>query len=107
MNAVVQRWSLLQSRNYITKAASQNRWFGWEYNRVEELRQQTGDDFYLILYGAEEDETDFFVIPYDAVRHVLTEDTLVKGEAYTERRRWMGRVHKRTNNLRLSACDTS
>jgi hypothetical protein len=106
MNVVVQRLSQLEGRNYVVKAASQNRWFGWEYNRVEELRKQTGDDFYLIFYGAEDDEKDFFVIPYSAVRHALTESSLVKGEAYTERRRWMGRIRAKTNNLKLSGSAT-
>jgi predicted restriction endonuclease len=106
MNAVVQRLSQLESRAYVVKAASQTRWFGWEYNRVKELRQQTGDEFYLILYGAEDDENDFFVIPYSAVSHALTESSLVKGEAYTERRRWMGRIRAKTNNLKLSGSET-
>jgi hypothetical protein len=107
MNAVVQCLRQLRSRNYVIKAASTNRWFGWEYNRVEDLRQQTGDEFYLILYGAHDDKTDFFVIPYEAVRHLLTEATLVKGETYTERRRWMGSVGQDTNRLKLSSSDTT
>lgn len=62
MNAVVSRLAQLERRNCVVQAASENRWFGWESNRVEELREQTGDDFCLILYG-DEDETDCFVIP--------------------------------------------
>jgi hypothetical protein len=67
---------------------------------MQRKRQATGDDFYLILHGSPDRETDFFVIPYEAVRHVLTEDTLADAKEGVNRRRWIGTI--RQKRLKIS-----
>jgi hypothetical protein len=101
MNAVVQRLSQLKSRNYVLPARGADYWFGWEASRVNEIRQATGDEFYLILYGSETDEKDFFVIPYEAVQHVLTEANLTHyAGKQANRRRWVGKIRKQKLKFR-------
>jgi hypothetical protein len=99
MNAVVQNMVQLKRRNYVLKAKSAKHWFGWDYNRVEKLRQQSGDDFYLILYW---DDT-FFIIPYETVKHILKKAPFVEGAAHTKRRRWDGTINTKTNKLKLNS----
>src|SRR5215831_1941754 len=105
MNAVVQRLHQLEDRNYVRKAGTpyKNYWHDWSFSEMQRKRQATGDDFYLIIYGSSNSETDFFVIPYKAVKHVLTEGTLVAGREGDNRRRWIGTI--RGMRLKISHAD--
>jgi hypothetical protein len=105
MNTVKQRLSQLKNRNYVRKAdPEENYWFDFSSRQVDKRRQTTGDEFYLILYGSPSVETDFFVIPYEALKHVLTEDNLVEPQEGDNRKRWIGNI--RNNKLKITHSNT-
>ena len=65
-------------------------WFGFEASVISDYRERFADDFNLILAGAKEDELDFFVFPYEDVRHLLTNETITEHDG--GRRRWIGSI---------------
>jgi hypothetical protein len=97
MNAIIQLRDVLEERNYVRKAdpARQNYWHDWSWGPMEKKREATGDDFFLILYGSPDKDDDFFVIPYPAVKHVLTDETLAEVSSGFDRRRWVGTIRNR------------
>jgi hypothetical protein len=104
MNAVKQRMSQLKNRNYVRKAdPEENYWFDFYSRQVDRRRLATGDDFYLILYGSPYVETDFFVIPYEALNRVLTKNNLVVPQEGDTRKRWVGNI--RSNKLKIRHSD--
>lgn len=108
MNAVVQRMSQLSGRNYVVKATIKEGWHHWFHNwyagQIESRCEETGGDFYLIVYGSETDEKDFYVFPYDAVKHAFTDENLHKEPKYPNRRRWIGQI--RNGKFFLAVRDT-
>jgi hypothetical protein len=105
MNAVKARLSQLKVRNYVRKAKpEEDYWFDFARRKLNKIRQIAGDELFLILYGSSSAEEDFFVIPYEALKHVLTEDNLVEAKPGDHRVRWIGRI--RDNKLAITHSGT-
>ena len=90
MNWVKANREKLAANNYVRKAhARTNYWLDLSSRRLDYYRQLTNDNFNIIIYGDENIETDFYIIPYDELRHLLTEDSFAKSDG---RRRWIGNI---------------
>ena len=94
----------LRTFNYIRKADPLARyWFDFAESRLTEYQIANPGGFNLVLAGAPEQETDFFVIPFGQLASVLTDSNLVSDR--NGRRRWIGDV--RSNRLRITHSKTA
>lgn len=90
MNWVKVNRERLAVNNYVRKAdAKTNYWLDLSYGRISYYRQLTNDSFNIIIYGDENVETDFYIIPYEELKHLLTEVSFAKGD---KRKRWIGNI---------------
>jgi putative restriction endonuclease len=99
LNLVHRDRKQLSQANYIRKAdPDADYWVGFEESIVQRYKHERGDEFNLIIAGDESTEGDFFVIPYLAVKHMLSDDTIT--EHVGGRRRWIGSI--RNSELKSS-----
>ena len=91
MNYVLKNRSALASKHYIRKAdPGCDYWFDFSKTKLNQYIEKHGEDFCLIILGAPGVSDDFYTIPYQKVKHMLTETTLsndVRGRV-----RWVGIV---------------
>jgi hypothetical protein len=95
-NAALLNKALLDARNPGVKSGNPETTYphAWNFTEIQQWREASGDDFYLIIHGSPSEADDFFVIPFRAVKHVLTEDTLVRPAPPDTRRRWWFNIRK-------------
>jgi hypothetical protein len=88
VNYALKNKTRLSKRNYFRKADPRaNYWFDFSKGKLEEYKAQFGNNFNLILAGAEDDRSDFFVIPFSAVSHLFSPSTI-----QDTRDRWVGSI---------------
>lgn len=98
MNAVDQKLTDLKGKNYVRKASPKNNyWFSFYVGKMQTMTNRFGNGFFLIIHGAQDVDDDYFVIPYDRVKHILTDGntTKIDGEskdANTRTPRWSGNI---------------
>lgn len=92
-NLVLRERAVLAERNYIRKAdPSVDYWFDFADRKLQKYVSRLGENFNLVIVGSASSETDFFAIPFPAVRHMLTADSLAEAKAGDHRRRWIGNI---------------
>ena len=90
MNWVKENRNQLAINNYVRKAdAKTNYWLDLSEGRIDHYRELTSDTFNIIIYGDEDIETDFYIILFEELKHLLLENTFAKSEG---RRRWIGNI---------------
>ncbi|MDV3859125.1 hypothetical protein CMT88_13595 [Elizabethkingia anophelis] len=90
MNWIKNNRDLLSINNYVRKAdAKTNYWLDLSEGRINHYRELTNENFNIIIYGNENIETDFYIIPFEELRHLLHENNFSKDEG---RRRWIGNI---------------
>lgn len=83
----------LSARNYIRKAdPEQGYWVDFSATPLQELRSRHGSAFGLIIHGNPQTAMDFYVIPFAAVAHMFTDDTMARGK--DGRRRWIATIRE-------------
>lgn len=90
---------ILEKQNYILKAdSSTDYWFALAENKVQDYRVQTRDNFNIIVFGNEEIETDFYIIPFK-----FLSDILIKKNLYTKnnRNRWVADIKNQKIKFRV------
>lgn len=90
MNWVKENRDCLAINNYVRKAdAKTNYWLDLSEGRINYYRNLTSDNFNIIIYGNENLETDFYIIPFEELKHLLLENNFARSEG---RRRWIGNI---------------
>lgn len=90
MNWVKENRNQLAINNYVRKAdAKTNYWLDLSEGRINHYGELTNDTFNIIIYGDEDIETDFYIIPFEEIKHLLVENNFAKSEG---RRRWIGNI---------------
>jgi hypothetical protein len=92
MNAAFRLRAYLEPRHYVRQARAINYCFDFAFRQVEKRRAAYGDNFCLILHGRANEEDDYFVIPYAAIKHLLTKENLSGHAPKYPKIRWMGAV---------------
>jgi hypothetical protein len=101
MNWVKENRELLEKSNYVLKAdTSSNYWFGISQKKIIEYKSKLGQDFNLILFGSDQEEGDFYIIPYIDIQDLLIEKNLYVFEG--GRKRWVGDIRNNTLRIRNS-----
>jgi 5-methylcytosine-specific restriction endonuclease McrA len=85
----------LSERHYVRKAGTADYWFDFRHNKLEQYRQQFGDNFCLVLYGSETVD-DSYILPYAQVKHLFLDDYIDK------RKRWVGSIRGTLLDIRNS-----
>lgn len=81
MNWIKENRDQLAINNYVRKAdAKTNYWLDLSEGRINHYRELTSDNFNIIIYGDENIETDFYIIPFEELKHLLLENNFAKSE---------------------------
>lgn len=101
MNWVKANREQLEQSNYVLKAdVSSNYWFGVSQKKLDEYRTIFDSKFNIILFGSEENEGDFYCLPFITIQDLLTEDNLYFFEG--KRKRWVGDIRNHILRIRNS-----
>jgi hypothetical protein len=101
MNWVKANREKLEQSNYVLKAdISSNYWFGISQKKLNNYNTQFDSNFDIVLFGSEEDEGDFYRLPFIAIQDLLTEDNLYFFEE--KRKRWVGDIKNHILRIRNS-----
>lgn len=89
----------LNENNYVRKADPQNRYF-FDFSKsvMDRYIDKLGEQFNLVIYGSENINDDFYVLPFGAFRHIFNENNLA--DSKKGRRRWVGTIM--FNELRVT-----
>jgi hypothetical protein len=78
-NWVLANRDTLADRHYTMKAdRSRNYFFNLRPGVLNQLARTYGNDFCVIIAGHEDNENDFWAIPFDRIAHLFTDETLTK-----------------------------
>ena len=90
-NLVLRNRKHLAHGNYVRKASPDtDYWFGIDESQIKKLIAKHGTHFFLVIAGAKDDATDFFIIPYIQVKPLLTRQ--IATISHDGRRRWYAKV---------------
>jgi hypothetical protein len=98
VNAVEVNLSDLKDRNYVRRADPKvGYWFSFYVRKMQTMTSRFGDDFFLIVCGAQDIDNDYFVIPYKRVRDVFINENTTgidsnAKDAKTRTPRWSGNI---------------
>jgi len=109
MNWLEENIKELSKNNYVRRASAKtNYWLDLSNSRIEYYKNIFTSNFNIIIYSSDSEEIDFYAIPYDELKHFLTEQNF-SGSKDDTRRRWVGNIinHKiqlgsTTNRLNIS-----
>ncbi len=103
MNWVKVNREHLNQHNYVLKAnTNSGYWFGIWYKKLNSYSARFNSDFNIILFGSEDIDGDFYVIPYSSIQDLLTEDTLY---SFDVGKRWVGDIHHHILKFRNSTIE--
>jgi len=101
MNWVKANRKQLEQSNYVLKAdTGSNYWFGISQTKLNDYRTLFDSNFNVILFGSEDDEGDFYILPFLAIQDLLTEQNLYFFEG--KRKRWVGDIRNHILRIRNS-----
>lgn len=109
MNWVKENRAKLEQSNYVLKADNtSNYWFGISQKKLDYYRTQFGLDFNIILFGSDDEEGDFYVLPFSVIQDLLITKNLYIFEE--KRLRWVGDIRNhslriRNSNIERNICD--
>jgi predicted restriction endonuclease len=103
MNWVKANRENLTLRNYVLKANTQSGyWFGIWKKKLEGYQSLFKSDFNIILFGSENDETDFYTIPFSAIKDLLKLENLY---SFQGSQRWVGDIRNHILKFRHSTIE--
>ena len=98
VNAVAANLNDLKDRNYIRKADPKvGYWSSFYVRKMQTMISRFGNDFFLIVHGAQDIDKDYFVIPYERVKNVFVDENTTgvntqAKDAKTRTPRWSGNI---------------
>jgi hypothetical protein len=94
-NKIIQSEAILKNRHYLRKAKPTNDyWVSFYAQIIEDYTSKFIDDFSLVIYGDENEEFDFYAIPFASMKSLLTDKNYDP-----HYRRWILTIHD--NELRI------
>jgi len=67
-------------RYYVKNATSPTKWTGFEASVIEKLKKSFGVDFFLVIWTDEQEENDFFNIPFRKLESFFKDEYKTKGK---------------------------
>jgi len=98
MNWVKKNRQVLEIDNYVLKAdTTSNYWFGVSQQKLDDYRLKYNTEFHIILFGSDDNEGDFYTIPFLAIQDLLIEENLY---SFDGRKRWVGDIRNHILRIR-------
>ena len=66
--------------NYVLKGNPKNKWVGFQESVLIDLSITFNDDFNIVIWTDEEDETDYYCIPFKVVKYLFAEEHKTTGK---------------------------
>ena len=66
--------------NYILKASAHNKWSGFQESVIIDLSNKFDDNFNIVIWTDEQNEDDYYCIPFKSVRHLFSEEHKTTGK---------------------------
>lgn len=66
--------------NYVLKGNPKNKWVGFQETVLIELIQLFGDSFNIVIWTDEQNDDDYYCIPYNAVKHLFIDEHKTTGK---------------------------
>lgn len=98
-NYIHKNRDLLKRSHYLLLTNAEQYWFNASPGRLQDYRQQYGDDFCLVLYRYGPDN-DCYIIPFKALKQLLISEYLVPVKTS---QRWHGSIKE--DILRIRTAD--
>src|SRR5450631_2853116 len=76
--------------NYVLKASAANKWSGFQKSVITKLSTSFGEDFNIVIWTDEQNENDYYCIPFKKVKQVFVEEHKTTGK-YPDR--WTAVIH--------------
>lgn len=92
VNAVIEHMDDLTGLNYVRKAdPKRNYWLDFSQAKMNEKVSNSGGSFFIIVHGSNDDDSDYFVVPYRDIEGVFTPHNLTKDRNRSPR--WTGNIY--------------
>lgn len=65
--------------NYVLKASADNKWSGFQESVITKLTNSFGDHFNIVIWSDEENENDYYCIPYIVLKHLFIDEHKTTG----------------------------
>lgn len=92
MNWIEENIKRLSINNYVRRASAKtNYWLDLSNGRIQYYQNKYNNNFNIIIYSSDSSQTDFYIIPYNELRHLLVEQNF-SGSKDDNRRRWVGNI---------------
>jgi hypothetical protein len=79
----------LENRHHIRRANNGTYWFQCYKDNIEFYRGRYNDDFYLIIVGSDQKVDDYYIIPFNYVKHLFRSDNI---NTSGNKPRWCGDI---------------
>ncbi len=66
--------------NYVLKASAENKWSGFQNSVITKLTSSFGDNFNIVIWSDEQNENDYYCIPFREVKHVFVDKHKTTGK---------------------------
>ncbi|ERM82240.1 hypothetical protein P872_18835 [Rhodonellum psychrophilum GCM71 = DSM 17998] len=66
--------------NYILKASSDNKWSGFQESVILKLTTTFGEKFNIVIWTDQQDENDYYCIPFKVLKHLFVEKNKTTGK---------------------------
>lgn len=66
--------------NYVLKASANNKWSGFQESVIINLSNAFNDDFNIVIWSDEQNQDDYYCIPFKVVKHVFAQEHMTTGK---------------------------
>ena len=99
-NLILKYRSVLEDKNYVASGQANNYWFNFYSGKLlTNYQNRYGEDFNLIIYGSDNDEKDFYIIPFSYVKNIFVKSNWDEGVA-RRKERWQGYITNHILNIK-------
>ncbi len=75
----IKNWSE-GGNNYVLKGNPKNKWVGFQETVLSALSKSFGDKFNIVIWTDEQNEDDYYCIPYQVIKHLFIEEHKTTGK---------------------------
>lgn len=66
--------------NYVLKASAENKWSGFQDSVIAKLTASYGDNFNIVIWTDEQNENDYYCIPFKVLKHLFVAEHKTTGK---------------------------
>src|SRR5688572_24654821 len=66
--------------NYVLKASADNKWSGFQDSVITKLTTSFGDNFNIVIWSDEQNEEDYYCIPFKVLKHLFVNEHKTTGK---------------------------